>query len=147
MEARDTPEDRLLIAAARDGDERAFEDLYHRYRGYVLIVAARFGLSGDDALDVLQETFFYFFRTLPRFELRARFSTFLYPVVKNLTLKKKAKGSRLLSFSNGGIDIDALRAPEGAEDWRCRIIETVNTLPSQQREVVLLRFVDGMSLV
>jgi RNA polymerase sigma-70 factor (ECF subfamily) len=138
--------DGALIEAARKGDEEAFETLYRRYREYVLIIASRYGVTGAAALDVLQETFFYFFRKLPDFELRARFSTFLYPVVKNLSLKKKAEGARLIGYENGGIDIGSLPSGEKTEDSGARILETVASLPVEQKETVLLRFADGMTL-
>lgn len=135
-----------LIDAARRGDEQAFDLLYRRYRDYVLIIAARFGATGDAGLDVLQETFFYFFRKLPDFELRAKFSTFLYPVAKNLALKKKAEGKRLVAYEKVGVDIAKVPAERGAEDPDRGFVEIVNTLPAGQRETLLLRFVDGMSL-
>jgi RNA polymerase sigma-70 factor (ECF subfamily) len=135
-----------LVEAARRGEEEAFETLYRRYREYVLIIASRYGVTGAASLDVLQETFFYFFRKLPDFELRARFSTFLYPVAKNLSLKKKAEGSRLMGYENGGIDIGSVPSGESAEDPGARILETVASLPEEQKETVLLRFADGMTL-
>jgi len=138
--------DRELVEAARGGDEKAFEILYRRYRGYVLIIASRYGVTGAAALDVLQETFFYFFRKLPEFELRARFSTFLYPVVKNLSLKKKAEASRVVGYENGGIDIGSLPSREGTGDPGARLLELVVSLPEEQKETLLLRFADGMSL-
>lgn len=138
--------DRELIEAARGGDEEAFERLYLRYREYVLIIASRYGVTAAAALDVLQETFFYFFRKLPEFELRARFSTFLYPVVKNLSLKKKAEASRVVGYENGGIDIGSLPSREGTEDPGARLLELVVSLPEEQKETLLLRFADGMTL-
>jgi RNA polymerase sigma-70 factor (ECF subfamily) len=145
--AEQTPsDDRQLVEAARAGDEEAFAALYHRYRNYVLIVAARFGVTGEVALDVLQETFFYFFRKLPEFELRARFSTFLYPVVKNLSLKRKAAGTRLCSFEESGLDPSRVAAEENSLSGRRRIVETMASLPDEQRETALLRFADGLSL-
>jgi RNA polymerase sigma-70 factor (ECF subfamily) len=137
--------DRELIEAARGGDEEAFERLYLRYREYVLIIASRYGVTAA-ALDVLQETFLYFFRKLPEFELRARFSTFLYPVVKNLSLKKKAEASRVVGYENGGIDIGSLPSREGTEDPGARLLELVVSLPEEQKETLLLRFADGMTL-
>ena len=138
--------DRELVEAARGGDEDAFEILYRRYRDYVLIIAARYGLTGAAALDVLQETFLYFFRKLPEFELRARFSTFLYPVAKNLSLKRKAESARTVGYENGGIDIGSLPSEESTGDPAARLLELVASLPEEQKETLLLRYADGMTL-
>jgi len=140
------PEDRELVLAAAAGDARAFEALYRRHRDYVLRLAGRFGLGEQDALDVLQETFLYVCRALPRLELRAAFTTFLYPAVKHLCLKRKGLLARFLPsgklFGSGeGVPEPAV-APQGADDFP----RLVASLPPGQREVVLLRFVDGMDL-
>lgn len=139
-------EEKRLIDGARRGDDKAFEKLYRSHRDYVMKIAARFGVTGDAALDVLQETFFYFFRKLPDFEHRARFTTFLYPVVRNLSLKKKMNGSRLVPFGESGIDEQRIPGGRPAEDPGERFAEAVRGLSGEHQEVALLRFVDGMSL-
>ena len=47
-------EDSALAAAAAHGDQRAFDLLVERYRGYVYAIAYRITLHEDDALDVSQ---------------------------------------------------------------------------------------------
>lgn len=51
--------DQELIAAANVGDYTAFEELYVRYREWVVRLAQRFTHDEDQALDVLQEVFIY----------------------------------------------------------------------------------------
>src|SRR5205807_2014660 len=93
----DARPDDALVAAANHGDERAFVSLYHRYRDWALRLARRFTGNDDDALDVLQETFTYFFRKFPGFHLTAAMTTFLYPVVRNLSLAARRKRGRMVS--------------------------------------------------
>ena len=140
------PEDRELVLAAAAGDARAFEALYRRHRDYVLRLAGRFGLGEQDALDVLQETFLYVCRKLPDLELRASFTTFLYPAVKHLCLKRKGFLARFLPW--GGLFGGAEGVPEAAVDPAPGgdLSRLLALLPAGQREVVLLRFVDGMDL-
>ena len=57
-------------------------------------LATRFTGNADDALDVLQETFAYFFRKFPGFVLSAKMTTFLYPVLRNLSIAARKKRSR-----------------------------------------------------
>src|SRR5438477_723999 len=86
--------DRDLVDALNAGDMRAFDALYFRYRDWVVRLAMRFTGNADDALDVLQETFAYVFRKFPGFVLTAKMSTFLYPVVKNLSIAARRKRGR-----------------------------------------------------
>src|SRR5687768_10064582 len=91
------PTDQELVRALNGGDARAFDALYHRYRDWVVRLAVRFTGHEDDALDVLQDTFSYVFRKFPGFRLTASMTTFLYPVVKNLSIAAKRKRTRMTS--------------------------------------------------
>ena len=134
-----------LIEAARQGDGDAFAELFHRHKGYVLRLASRFGVEGDETWDLLQDAFVVFFKKLPSFERRAKLSTYLYPTVKFLALKRK---SRFFRRHRTGADEALVRMPakESLSASLRRVAETVSALPEGQREVVLLRFVDGFSL-
>lgn len=140
------PDDRDLVRAAAAGDASAFEVLYRRHRDFVLRIARRFGLHEQDALDVHQEVFLYVCRKLPQLELRASFTTFLYPAVKHLSLKRKGFLARFLP--SGGLFGGEEGVPEPTVGPRCGddFPRLVARLPAGQREVVLLRFVDGMDL-
>ena len=67
MTRHDPRSDESLIEAMNNGDTRAFEVLYHRYRDWVYRLACRFTGDDEEALDVLQETFVYFLRKFPGF--------------------------------------------------------------------------------
>ena len=91
------PSDQTLVDAINRGDVRAFDALYYRYRDWVVRLASRLTGNQEDALDVLQETFSYVFRKFPGFVLTASMTTFLYPVVKNLSIAARRKRTRMAS--------------------------------------------------
>ncbi|OHB65992.1 MAG: hypothetical protein A2Y76_13065 [Planctomycetes bacterium RBG_13_60_9] len=137
-----TPDDELLKRAG-EGDSESFEALYHRYRDWVHRLAWRFTSNEQDALDVLQETFIYLVRKLPGLRLTASMTTFLYPVVKHLSLNTRRKRS------GGEIDDEALLAipdPAVPQTSRAELAAALAGLHAEQREVVLMRFVDDMTL-
>ena len=131
--------DEALVRAMCAGDVSAFEALYHRYRDWVVSLAYRFCRNEADALDVLQETFSYLLRKLPRFELRSRMKTFLYPAVKHLALGRKHAARRLAPLEG---DVVQKGPPPSSSDVQAMIAK----LPEEQRETVWLRFVDGLDL-
>ncbi|MBN2489947.1 MAG: sigma-70 family RNA polymerase sigma factor [Planctomycetes bacterium] len=137
--------DHRLTAAARGGDAEAFEQLYTRYRDWVVSLALRYTRNRDDALDVLQETFLYFLRKLPEFRPRAELTTFLYPVVRNLALTRRRK--RRPELAGEEILIEA-PAPEPVDHDHSRreLAAVLRGLAAGQHEVLLLRFVDGLAL-
>src|SRR5262245_36400475 len=141
------PSDQALVDAINRGDVRAFDALYYRYRDWVARLAYRFTGNQDDALDVLQETFAYVFRKFPGFRLTASMTTFLYPVVKNLSIAARRKRTRMQS-PDALADAPDPPAPSEAHPDRERseLASVMANLPQSHREVLLMRFVDGMSL-
>ena len=135
------PDDQLLEQAA-GGDADAFAALYRRHRDWVHRLAWRFTGNEQDALDILQETFIYLLQKLPGFRLTASMTTFLYPVVKHLSLNLRRR-------RHPGADEEILLArpdPAVSPTPRAELAAALATLSGQQREVVLMRFVDDMSL-
>jgi RNA polymerase sigma-70 factor (ECF subfamily) len=141
----DPRSDQMLVAALNAGDLSAFDALYFRHRDWVLRLAFRFTLNNADAMDVLQETFAYLFGKFPGFVLTARMTTFLYPVVKNLSIAARRKSRRSAGEELGGDSAAALETP-GRDQARGELAIVLSSLPEAQREVLLMRFVDEMSL-
>jgi RNA polymerase sigma-70 factor (ECF subfamily) len=137
--------DQELIELVNEGDPDAFEVLYRRYRDWVYHLAWRFTGNQQDALDVLQETFIYLLGKLPGFRLTASMTTFLYPVVKHLSLTLRSKNRR---FTSDEEILRELPAPASIETQSCRseLATVLTVLPDEQREVLLMRFVDDMTL-
>lgn len=138
--------DGALIAAVNAGDAGAFERLYFRYRDWVVQLAFRFTGDREIALDVLQETFLYVLRKFPGFQLTAQFKTFLYPVVRNLSIAARRKRDRLQSDEALLESLPAAEPASGPDDVRQALAEVLNALSPEHREVLLLRFADDLPL-
>lgn len=144
----DPRSDHDLIDAVNAGDVKAFESLYYRHRDYALRLAMRFTGERNLALDAVQDSFVYFYKKFPGFVLTAKLTTFLYPVVKHnaLSLKQKAKRTQ------GDTSEEALKAQPAAENDPAESVSSEDLhallagLPDAQREVLVMRFVDGLSV-
>lgn len=136
--------DEKLIKRINRGDLDAFETLYHRHRDWVYRLAYRFTRDHELAQDVVQETFTYLLKKFPGFELTAHITTFLYPTVKFTSLNMLRQRQR-----NDGVDIEPetipVPAPENTDAARSDLAAALSVLPNAQREVVLMRFVDGLT--
>ena len=139
----DPRSDLELVEAANRGDAGAFEALYRRYRDWAARLACRFTRSADEAADVVQETFLYLLKKFPGFKLTAHMTTFLYPVVKHIAINLRRRGMR---FAQGGDPFDSVEAPREKSAGRGELAAALGALPEPQREVVLMRFVDSMTL-
>ncbi len=136
--------DALLVGLASRGDEEAFLALYRRHRSFVISVARRYTRDEAEALDVLQDTFAYLIKKLPDLRLTAKLSTFLFPAIKNIALTIRRK-DRMVAIP--ATHDPAQRPASQPADAGPRPIEkAVAELPEGQRDVILLRFVNDMSL-
>ncbi len=154
----DPRDDQQLVAAINaggDGAADAFEALYYRHRDYALKLAMRFCGERSLALDAVQDSFVYVYKKFPGFTLTAKFTTFLYPVVKHnaLTAKKKARRAQGQPTGSEGDPLAGQpdgRAADPARDHAdapgTGVARLVASLPEAQREVLMLRFVDGLPL-
>ncbi len=80
-----------LVAAAQDGDKRAFEELVARNERRIFRLAQNITRNREDAEDVLQESFVKAFAHLDRFQGDSRFSTWLTRIAINQALMKLRK--------------------------------------------------------
>jgi RNA polymerase sigma-70 factor (ECF subfamily) len=140
--------DEALVDICNSGNrhdaEQAFAVLYERHKGFVIRVALRYLKDHDAALDVLQETFAYLLKKFPPtgegLVLTAKMTTLLYPVARNSSISLLRKSARL----QGDTDPDELEA--ASEPAPGDIGGLLAGLTPERREVVTLRFVDGMTL-
>jgi RNA polymerase sigma-70 factor, ECF subfamily len=144
MPGADARTDQQLVEAANRGDASAMETLYLRHREWVLSLALRFTHDHEAALDVMQETFVYLLGKFPGLVLRARLTTLLYPAVKNIALaRRRRKRAGELDIDPASTDAGPTVDPDAA---RSDLSAAVSQLPEAQREVLLMRVLDSMSL-
>jgi RNA polymerase sigma-70 factor (ECF subfamily) len=137
--------DQQLIDQAGQGDHAAFEALYHRYREWVWRLAWRTTQDQQLAEDVLQETFTYLVRKLPTLRLTARLTTFLYPVVRHLALEALRTRDRAAASSDVLEELP-LAGSEQDQAWPQDLAAVLSLLAPAHRQVLLMRFVDDMTL-
>ena len=147
MPPPDPRSDQELVAALNGGDASAFDALYFRYRDRVLRLAFRFTGNDADAQDVLQETFAYVYRKVPRLHLSGALTTLLFPVVRNLSLAARRKRRRMQGESVEAMDeLPGFAAAAGPDQSRAELAAAMANLSPAHREAILLRFVDDLSV-
>ncbi len=151
--------DSELIQGCQKGDSRSFEALVTRHRGKVYAMVQNMIKNEADAWDLSQEVFLKVWKALPKFEARAKFSTWLYRITHNVVydwLRKRKIDSAgelddgLLDQSNIAAGSRTSPAMEGRPDEMMvnselgeRINVALETLSAEHRETILLREVQG----
>lgn len=145
-----------LIAAARRGDADALTTLVERLSGPVWRFGQSFCRHPEDAEDVQQEVMTALVRGLDQFEGRSSLSTWAWMVARNacrrLRRRKAGEPEHLDSLDGdangsgayGTRADDPLHAIERAELGET-LAAALRALPDGQRDVLLLRDVEGLS--
>ena len=106
-----------LVAAAKGGDEVAFETLFKRHQRKILALAFRYTRVREDAEDILQQTFQKAFLHLQTFEGKSSLSTWLTRIAINqaLMLLRSRRGLREVPIDDSSGDEEATFAQEPAD--------------------------------
>jgi RNA polymerase sigma-70 factor (ECF subfamily) len=91
----DPAAEQMLVVAAQNGDEQAFETLFKRHRQKILRVVLRYAHVREDAEDIVQQSFQKAFVYLPKFEGKSSFSTWLTRIAINESLMLLRHGRAL----------------------------------------------------
>jgi len=140
-------EDAPLVARARHGDHRAFEELVRRHKDSVLNLA-RFIVADDDAAeDVAQESFIKAYQHLHRFRGGARFSTWLCRITVNQARAHLRSERRRLARWEKQLDLEETRT-EAAQpkEERGPLLALLQQLPEKQRAALALFYLHELSL-
>ena len=141
----------------QEGDKRAFAILVRRHKVPMFNFALRQVKNPSTAEDVVQDVFVRVVQSAAKFKHEARFSTWVYSIARNLCidhLRKQAlrRHPSLEQPASGGAEGVPLgeriadQHPSASADRKVvsddigqRITLAVEELPSEQREVFLLR--------
>jgi RNA polymerase sigma factor (sigma-70 family) len=82
---RSNETDQTLIQACRRGDVQAWEQLLHKYERLVFSIPLNYGLSRDDAADIVQLTFTALIQRLDTLRDDSRLSSWLATVARRYT--------------------------------------------------------------
>ena len=152
--------DETLMLAYKAGDVRSFEQLVRRHRGAVFNFLLRLSNNRQRAEDLLQETWLKVVRSSPTYEAKAKFTTWVYTIARNLCMDAMRKDTyrkadSLDAVAGDGEDERSLGekvpTPTAAPDraahaaaLRPVLERALCKLPAEQREVFLLREYHGV---
>jgi RNA polymerase sigma-70 factor, ECF subfamily len=140
-------DERLLIEAAQK-DPARFADLYEINFERVYAYAVRRVGNRAEAEDLTADVFHQALANLKRFEWRGiPFAAWLFRIAANLISDRWQRSGREVSDDSGQIESAQVGPVEIEEvERRATLYRLVDTLPEEQRRVVVLRFVEQKSI-
>jgi RNA polymerase sigma-70 factor (ECF subfamily) len=147
----ETLSDASVIGRILDGDVEAFAILVDRYRDEFAGYAEYMTGNLDEAADIIQDSLVRAYKSLWRCEDRANFKGWFFRIVSNQckTHLAQRKRRQMESLSGHADDLPAADDASGdaeAADLRRRVQKALLELPPDQREALVLRYAEGLSL-
>jgi RNA polymerase sigma-70 factor (ECF subfamily) len=153
-----SPTDEALVAAARGGDTAALEALLVRYQPHLYRFGLRMCGNTEDASDVTQESLLSMARALRDFRGDSSVSSWLYTIARRFCLKKRRR-SKFAPATEESLDAadgpgaahrlaDPAPGPEqivANRELERALLRAIDALDPPQREVLILRDVEGLS--
>jgi RNA polymerase sigma-70 factor (ECF subfamily) len=150
--------DEELMRMFQDGDAQAFEQLFRRYKTPIYAFLIRQCGNRETAADLQQEVFARLIRSARSFKHQSKFSTWIYTIARNAAVDnaRRARHRAHRSLEERPRDDGprlgdrvASSDPEPdrsviAERLRDDLVQAIEQLPAEQREVFLLREYHGM---
>jgi RNA polymerase sigma-70 factor, ECF subfamily len=151
-----------LLTRLRAGDEAAFVMMIGRYNGSLLRLARAYVPNEAVAEEAVQETWMGVVRGVDRFEGRSSFKTWLFRILVNRARSAGMREHRDLPladaepavdpsrFDSAGAWAQPLESWADADDrlvaatWSKCLSDALGDLPPRQREIVILRDVEGL---
>ncbi len=156
-----TDPDIQLMLNFKEGDQRAFQLLFDKYKKQVINYCFRYCGHRAVAEELAQESFLRVYKAAARYRPEARFSTWLFKIATNVCLneiRKPVYRARLDSIDQAP-DEDHATNPEltmdpeqsmpdallEAHQNQILIWQAMGRLPREQRTALLLRVTEGFS--
>ena len=133
--------DRAAIRQCKAGNRDAFAGLVTRYQREAFAHARSILPQDDDAKDAVQEAFVDAFRALDRFDETRAFYPWFYVILRNRChgmLRKGQRGSSVEQLAEGAAFV------RGGVD-EVELNDALAQLPAESREILLLKYLDGLT--
>ena len=143
-------EDAALAIHASKGESAAFGLLYDRHVAAIYRYVYYRVRDDAEAEDLTSDVFIRALKAMPRYEPRQAFLAWLYRIARNAVIDRARKGNRQVSFEDAleHPGVDKIVEPDAeilAHSDSATLRDALQKLTPLQREVVVLRFLEGYS--
>ncbi|MFH1632013.1 MAG: sigma-70 family RNA polymerase sigma factor [bacterium] len=135
--------DREIIEQVLAGDAAVYSELVERYQGRIYAVVYGMVRNREDAREITIDVFAGAYNKLAQFRLNSDLYTWLKRYAQNVAINHLRKGKQKPADQDSSD-----QAQEGVpdrEEQRKRIMAAMDALPADQKAVVTLREIEGMS--
>lgn len=147
-----------LVCRAKEGEQKAFAELMHRYKESIYFMSLKMVNNKDDAMDMTVETFGKAFENIEKYKPDFAFSTWLFRIATNNCIdfirKKRLNvvsmdsmvddegDDRPLQIRSDTLDPEEISIKKQQNE---KLKDIVDKLPARYRTLIILRYFDELS--
>lgn len=138
-----------LVHETLAGDRDAFGKLVDRHRRTIYALCVQRGLQSEEAEDVAQEVFIKAFKNLSTLQKPEQFARWLYGIAGHVAAdsaraRKRKHEDRLDRAPEAAVAVESYRQ-EGMAQEQLSVLRALTELPEDQRMVLTLRYMEGLT--
>ena len=148
--------DVALMMRVKNGDEAAFGEIIQRHQAVIVGTVAKMLGNASDAEDIAQQVFIRLWKSAPRYKVKAKFTTFLFTIMRNLVFNESRRRSRKKELSIEEREDDFHLQAEDSQtaspdkellqqELQLAVDRAIAALPEKQRLAVILRRYENMA--
>jgi len=147
--------DESLVRAYRKGDQTALEALVYKYTRHLYNFVRQYARAGQDAEDIVQETFIKAWKHFGKFDATKSFKTWLFTIARNTLIDSMRKRRETPFSDRENEDGDLLDIPDdraelpeeafAALEEKESVRRALLALPPRAREVLLLYYQNDLN--
>lgn len=139
--------DLVLVEGILRGEDDAFRELVERYQRPLYWIARDILLDGDEARDVVQETFIRVHAALDRFDRSRDLQNWMFRIARNLAIdhyrRRRRRATPVDDLTHAGEEAESVQAPSA--DLGDQVAEVLAALPVDYRMALTLREFHGLT--
>ena len=145
----------LRVKSGGSDAEVAFQELIELHQNAVIGTVAKMLGNPSDAEDIAQQVFIRLWKSAPRYEVKAKFTTFLYTITRNLVFNETKRKGRKKEHSLEQQEEESFTSIEDKQSYspgeemlqaelKAQVDKAIMMLPEKQRLAVILRRYENM---
>jgi RNA polymerase sigma-70 factor (ECF subfamily) len=141
--------DEELVSSVQEGDKEAFGEIIERYESQLKAYAFRLTGNHEIVEDIVQEAFLKSYRDIQSFDVKKKFSSWIYRIVHNQSIDMARKHSRTTNLEEfeeipdtRNLAQEIHEKLDSKEDER-KLSEAISQLPPKYRDPIILKYYEN----
>ena len=149
IQPADREQDFALIDQFLKGDEKAFTQLFEKYKKKIFYLIYRFVGNATEAEDLLQDVFIRVYEKMHKFNKTSAFYTWLYRLTINICLNHTGRGYKKKEtlYEDDFVIDQAKHSQIESSSIDIDLKDALKTLPEKQRTTFILKVYDDLKFV